>query len=281
MTYIEQLLEKFDDIEAKAQFTGLAEKYSFLNDYIVDPGVKTKTEEISQWAETEWDYDHGMSKREYQQEQELEIYKTQLEAAGNRKMKTSELEDLDSFLGDYIKKQGLVSKTEYDAAIKEKSEAFETQLNVISRLTTRVPYLNAKHQQEFGKMFDPDDYVKRAIDGGYANSVDGLDRFYGEYTKESAEAKRMADQETLVTKAREEGAKAERDRIIASSPSGMPTLDGSPELSHFQQKIMGMNKVADPTASTAPADVELGRGTIARFAALAADARDRAAGTVH
>lgn len=274
MTYIEQLLEKFDDIEAKAAFSGFVEKHSFLNDFIVDPALKAQTDEIKNWADTEWDYEHQMSKREYQQEQEL----AELRNRSQQKMKASELEDLDAVLGEYIKTKGLVSKAEYDQAIKEKSDAFESQLNTISTLATRVPYLNAKYQKEFGEMFDPDAFVKEATDKGFAKfGVDGLDRYYGEFTKDKAAAKAAADLEKLKADAKAEGAKEAREQMLATAGRGTPEVDGSPELSHFQQRIMKLNEPkADTDKSAAPPDAELGRGVIARFAALRGDAQERA-----
>ena len=69
-------------------------------------------------------------------------------------------------------------------------------------------------------------------------------------------------------------------RVAGPDGSGMPTLDGSPEMGHFEQKIRGLgNKPIDPNASTVPAEVELGRG-VGKYAAAQWDQRDRAKGLV-
>lgn len=268
MNYIEQLLAKMEDAEAKADFNGLVERAPILNDWIVDPAVRAKNDEIAAWAETEWDYEHGMSKLEFQQQQELAVFK----ARGNG----MELNELNEYLGKYIKDNGLQTRSEVEAQIKAKEDAFSQELNMVSTLATRVSYLNGRYQKDFGEMFDPDEFVQKAVDGGYAKQGKaGLDQYYQEYTKDKQTAKQTAEIEARIETARKE----EREKVLAERGMGadgnMPTLDGSPEMGHFEAKLKGMANV-DPNASTVPANAELGRGTIARFAANAADQRDRA-----
>ncbi len=277
MNYIEQLLEKLEDVEARTQFSGLIEKAPMLNDWIIDPALRAKNDEITAWAETEWDYEHGMSKLEYQQSQQLTELQTQLSTRGQG----MELNDLNDFLGKYIKDNGLMTKTEVEAEIKAKETAFSNELNLVSSLATRVSYLNAKYQKDYGDMFDPDDFVSKAIEGGYAaQGKAGLDQYYNEFTREKQTAKAQADIDAKIEAARKE----EREKVLNERGMGangqMPTLDGSPEMGHFEAKLKGMAN-QPPAGATAPADAELGRGTIARFAANAADAKDRAAGLVH
>lgn len=268
MNYIEQLLAKLEDVEAKQQFSGLIEKAPMLNDWIIDPDIRAKNDEITAWAETEWDYDHGMSKLEYQQSQEL----TTLRARGQG----MEINELNEFLGKYIKDNGLMTKAEVESQIKAKEDAFNNELNIVSNLATRVSYLNAKHHQEFGNMFDPDEFVQKAVDGGYAkDGRAGLDRYYSEFTREKQTAKSQAELDAKIEAARVD----ERNKVLAERGMGaggqMPTLDGSPEMGHFEAKLKGMANQPAAGAS-APADAELGRGAIARFAANAADQADRA-----
>ena len=78
MNYIEQLLAKIEDAEARQEFSGLLEKTPTVKDWIVDPEVRTRSEQIQQWAETEWDYEHNMSRLEYQQQQELTALQAQI-----------------------------------------------------------------------------------------------------------------------------------------------------------------------------------------------------------
>lgn len=277
MNYIEQLLAKLEDAEAKSQFSGLVEKAPILNEWIVDPDIRAQNEKISAWAESEWDYEHSMSKLEYQQSQELTALQAQIAQRGNG----MELNELNDFLGKYIKDNGLMTKAEVEAQIQAKEQAFNSELNLVSNLATRVSYLNAKYQKDYGDMFDPDDFVTKAIEGGYAKEGKaGLDRYYGEFTREKQAAKQQADIDARVEAARKE----EREKVMAERGMGtngqMPTLDGSPEMGHFEAKLKGMAQ-ADPNATAAPVNAELGRGTIARFAANAADAKDFASGRVN
>jgi hypothetical protein len=273
MNYIEQLLAKLEDVEARTQFSELATKAPMLNDWIIDPELRAKNDEITAWAETEWDYDHGMSKLEYQQSQELATLKSRGQGM--------EINELNDFLGKYIKDNGLMTKSEVEAQIKEKESAFNNELNLVSNLATRVSYLNAKYQKDYGDMFDPDEFVQKAIDGGYAKAGKaGLDQYYNEFTREKQTAKSAAELQKQIDDARAD----ERTKVLAERGMGangqMPTLDGSPEMGHFEAKLKGMAQT-DPTATAAPANAELGRGTIARFAANAADAADRAGGRVN
>ncbi len=270
MNYIDQLLAKIDDIETKTQLTEIAAKHPVINEFIVDPATRTKNEQISQWAETEWDYEHGMSRREYQQEQE--ILRLQVREHG---VEFKDLNELNEHLGKYIKDNGLMTKAEVEATIKAKEDAFNSELNLVSTLANRVGYLNSKYQKDFGDLFDPDDFVTKANEKGYARyGKEGLDKFYDEFTTEKREAKSKADIEARIEAARVE----ERNKVLAERGMGqngqMPTLDGSPEMGHFEMKLKGIGQKPAEGQSAAPPDAELGRGAIARFAAAAADARD-------
>lgn len=273
MNYIEQLLAKIEDAEARQQFSGLLEKTPTVKDWIVDPETRTRSEQIQQWAETEWDYEHNMSRLEYQQQQELMALQAQI--SGQKPH--MELNELNDHLAKYIKDNGLMTKAEYDAGIKEKAEAFEKELNLVSTLATRVSYLNNKYSRDFdGEMFDPDDFITKANEKGYARyGKEGLDKFYDEFTAEKRAAKSAADLERIKAEAREEGRKEALKQRGMGEGGQMPTLDGSPEMGHFEAKLKGGNKTFDPTQSAVPADVELGRG-VGRLAAAIADAKDRA-----
>ena len=273
MNYIEQLLAKIEDAEARQEFSGLLEKTPTVKDWIVDPEVRTRSEQIQQWAETEWDYEHNMSRLEYQQQQEL----TALQAQITGHKPGMELNELNDHLGKYIKDNGLMTKAEYEAGIAAKAEAFEKELNLVSTLATRVSYLNGRYSKDFGgEMFDPDEFISKANEKGYARyGKEGLDKFYEEFTADKRAAKQAADLEAIKTAAREEGRKEALKERGMGEGGQMPTLDGSPDMGHFEAKLKGGAHKFDPTQSQVPADVELGRG-VGRLAAAIADANDRA-----
>ncbi len=273
MNYLEQLLAKMDDAATRAEFSGLVDKAPVVRDWIVDPDTRARHEAITHWAETEWDYDHGMSRVEWAQSQELDALRAD---RGKGMIEFKDIGELNEHLGRFIKDNGLVTKADYDAGIAREKDLMAQELNLMSTLATRIPYLNGKYQKDFGEMFDPDEFVSKAHEKGFAKfGKEGLDKYYDEFTAEKRTAKQAADLDARIKKERQE----ERDLVLKERGMGqngqMPTLDGSPEMSHFEARIRGMNK-PDPTQTSAPADAELGRGTIARFAANAADARERA-----
>ncbi len=276
MNYFEQLLEKIDDPDARTQFSELATKYS-VADWVVDPALRTKTEEISTWAENEWDYDHNMSKLEFQQSQQLAALQGQLDTRGN----AMELKDLDEHLGKFMTDKGLMTKADHEAVIAQKEATFNEQLGLTTVLATRIPYLNAQYQKDYGEMFDPDVFVTQANEKGYAkHGAKGLDEYYKEFTADKFAAKQAADLEARAeTLATEKFNAKMQERGTATGAAGLSN-DAGPEMGHFEAKLKGIQKT-DPTAPQAPADLELGRGGIARFAANAADAKDRAAGFVN
>lgn len=275
MTYIEQLLAKLEDVELREQFNGVLAKAPEIEQYIVDPETRQRADALTQWAETEWDYEHNMSRREYQQEQEIAVLTAK---TINQKDSAMELNELNEHLGKYIKENGLMTKAEYEAGITAKETSFNQELNLVSTLATRIPYLNAKYQKDFGDVFDPDEFVTKANEKGYARfGKEGLDKFYDEFTADKRAAKAQAEMDAKIAEAREEGRKAALKETHMGPTGQMPTLDGSPEMGHFEAKLKGGNRAPAEGQTSAPPDAELGRGTIARFAALAADARDRAA----
>lgn len=271
--YLQQLLEKIEDVEARGRFSELAEQHSEINNWIVDPELRAKTEEVSQWANDHWDYDHGMSRLEFEQQEKIAAYEADKGSQG------MELEDLNAHLGKFIKDNGLMTRAEYDAGIKEKETAFGNELEVVSVLATRIPYLNARHNQEFGEMFDPDEFVTKAHEKGYARyGKAGLDKFYDEYTVEKRTAKQKADVERQVAEAEERGRKKGLSEVGMGGNRGAgPALDGEPDMGHFEAKLKGISRSTPEGSTSAPADAQLGSGAIARFAANAADQKDRAA----
>lgn len=284
INYFEQLLEKIDNPEERTQFSELATKYA-VNDWVIDPALRARAEEVTTWAENEWDYDHNMSKLEFQQSQQLvdsqnqlAVLQGQLDTRGS----AMELKDLDEHLGKFMTEKGLMTKADHEAVIAQKEAAFNEQLGMTTVLATRIPYLNAQYQKDYGEMFDPDVFVTQANEKGYAkHGAKGLDEYYKEFTAEKALAKQNADlerrAETLATEKYEAKLK---ERGAQTGAVGLGN-DSGPEMGYFEARLKGISKTVDPNAPQAPADLELGRGGIARFAANAADAKDRAAGFVN
>jgi hypothetical protein len=135
-----------------------------------------------------------------------------------------------------------------------------------------VPYLNEKHKEEFGKMFDPEEFLKEAVS---KNRYD-LKAYYEESVAGKRTEKLKADFETEKQKLTAdlekqkqdavEAAKAEAERLKAMGLNGQNPSDlESPSMGAFQKKILKLGQTEDDK-SKAP-EVALGEGGIAAFAA--------------
>jgi hypothetical protein len=255
-TYFDSLLESLDP-DAKTQFTGLVEKA---------PAIKDTLDQASrymEWASNNWDAEHQMTKSEYVQSQTIRNLEAQIAMGGE-----VTLEDLNAKLDGFMNERKLVTS---DVLQTDKAYV-EKLIGKMSEVSTRVPYLNAKYKDEFGEYFDPDEFLKAAN----ANPSVPLDKFYetdfiaGKRT--AAAEKKFQD---AVARAKDEGIREGMQRKVEGGPSNSPTLDGSPVMSAFQQKIMGMqNGAGEGDRSNVPPDAQLGQGVISRAAALAGDRKE-------
>jgi hypothetical protein len=157
-----------------------------------------------------------------------------------------------------------------------KEKQFESYVKGLNQFTAQasltVPYLNAKHQKEFGEMFDPDEFVAEAVK---KNRFD-LKPYYEEWVSQKRADKMKSDYEAKtqevtekLTKEKDEAvaaAKAETERIKGMGLGGQnPSDTESPTMGAFQRKVLKLEETQDDK-SKAP-EVPLGEGGIAAFAA--------------
>jgi hypothetical protein len=264
--YFEQLLGKIEDQTLRDEFKGLSAKIPDIDKWIVDPDIQNRVNTVESWYADNWDPDAGMPKAERiqreriaQQEQELERLRTQLTTAKGNEMNTDQLEK-------YLSEKGLISKSDMEKTLKEKEDGFSRILDMVSSTATRVPYLNSKYKDEFGEYFDPDKFLEEATKAKATN----LDSFYErEYVAERRQKLMAEKHQKEVEEARLAGKREGLQERVAQEGQ-MPTLDGSPDLGHFQMRVMGGQK---ENTSPVPADAELGRGQIARIMAREGDAK--------
>lgn len=269
INYLEQLVGRIQDAEQRLQLNTLAGKNPEISQWIANPETVRRADEFSDWARANWDDAHDMTHREWAQSEQIRAFEA-------RQGNAVDINELNQHLGTFMTENKLVTQTAFDAAMKTKEDAFSAELNLISGLATRIPYLNAKYKDEFGEMFDPDAFVTQATEKGYARyGKEGLDKFYQEFTAEKSEAKRAADITKRVEDAKAEGRREGAQAVAMAQNGNTPTLDdGSPNLGHFQAKLMNLGK--DANGSPVPVNAELGRGQIARIAANAGDQADLA-----
>ena len=212
---------------------------------------------MDQWSKDNWDEDHGMTRAEYAYSQRIDA----LENEGRNRMT---FEELNAQLDRYTTDKGLITQSQFQTAIQAKEAEFGRSLDTMARIATKVPYLNQKHEKEFGETFDPESFLTKATEAGANN----LDDFYDTFTKDKRAAKQEADVERRIQEAKDAGKREAMQAQSMSQDGQMPTLDGSPEIGHFQQKFMAQREA---NSSAVPASAELGRGQIARAAAYAGD----------
>jgi len=156
-------------------------------------------------------------------------------------------------------------------------------LNAISTTATLSQYLSNVHRRDFpDEALDPRDlFTKANAELAALRAVDpnaniDLEKFYMEkYTGEkrtalaTAKAERdKAAHEKELADARLEGKKEALQARVGESPAGSPSSDTSPDVGHFQLKLM-QKAAPKPGEDGKPQEVvaELGRGQIAAIRA--------------
>jgi hypothetical protein len=266
MNYFDQLLNSINDAEAREELQGFAQRVPELSDWVVDPETRRAAERTQQWTREYWDDEHGMPKAEYRQLQQIRALEAQV-ANGNG----MELDELNDYLGKFMTEKQLVT----NEMLADKERGVNDLLQAMERAAVRIPYLNQKHEREFGELFDPSEFLDKAN----AAKASDLDRFYNEYTSDKRTAKQQAEIDRKLAEAREEGRRAALQEKAMAPDGQMPSLDGGPVIGHFQKRIMGGDTTGSDSKS-APPEAELGRGLIAKFSARAGDQAELAGGRI-
>lgn len=260
MSIYDRLLEQISDPDARVKFSSAVASAPEISRWIVDPATVQKAQEVDQWSRENWDDEHGMTRAEYAYSQRVAALEEEAEQGRNRMT----LEELGQELERFTTSKGLMTTAQFNTALQQKEAEFGNSLNTMARIATKVPYLNQKHEKEFGETFDPEAFLSKATEAGAAN----LDDFYDTFTKDKRAAKQEAEVERRIAEAKDLGKREAMQAQSMSEHGQMPTMDGAPEIGHFQKTLMANR--AD-TGNGIPAGAELGRGTIARAAAVAGD----------
>ncbi len=279
----DNLLEKLAESD-RATFTEIATRNPDIRNFIGDPDKVKRVDDVEKWYAEEWDFEHDMPKKEHAlvlKNQELETQLAEAAAKGEG----MNLDQLNAYLDERIKDGKVVSaaqmKEEVTGIVTAKEKEFQDYtnniLNSVASTATVVPYLNQRHQQEFGDLFHPNDLLKAANE---AKATD-LESFYDtKYVAEKRAAKqakeaeaRQAEIDAKIAAAKEEGRKLGLQEKIGEEGTS-PSLDGSPEMGHFQSRIL--RAPTDSEGKPIAKDAILGRGQIAAAAARDADRRELA-----
>lgn len=282
----DEILQGFTADEDKQAFTGLAERYPQLKDYGLRQSDYSrsmnenrekleKLEEWNTWKEQFWDSDSKMTKAEKQMQIELEearTERTRLEqaiATGNFGGQDMDFAQIENDLDGFLKKRGIVDKDTLTA----KEAEFKALTGAQQYASLTVPYLNLKHNKEFGEPFNPTEFVTQATEKGRFD----LEEFYeNSYVLGKRQAKVEADHKAELERIKAESelavAQAKKDteqlmeRMKGMGPGSGPTDDVGTEMGSFQRGYLKLDQ-AIPEGANVPEGVELGDHSIAKIAA--------------
>jgi hypothetical protein len=303
----ERVLESISDEEDRKALEGIGSKHRVLQDSVLaQSDYSRKMDEVrdkvtladswKKWREENWLDSDSMTKAEKHkadQIAELQAERARLQAqvelgAGENDMTAEELANL---LDTRIKERGLVGQSDLDKVIGDKTtelqEFVKGTLGFSSQASLVVPYLNQKHQQEFGELFDPVEFVKEATSKQRYDLKDYYDK---EFVQGKREAKQKSEFDAQKAKWQEEAdakAKAEFERgkreaeqaRVMSQGAQIPTDDTGPQASAWVRKYYQGSNPTEEGAAKPPEGTKLGDDSIARFAAreLAAKQAERVA----
>lgn len=285
----DEIISQFGDDDDKSTFLGLAEKYPTIKEYGMRQSDysrqlnenKEKFEFVDKW--NKWKSENWIDEAEMTKQQ-----KSAVDEAARLKQVTEDLESkianmglggdevtfeqLEQFGAKLITDKKIVTQADMDAKEAE-LKGFVTGVNgFMTKAAVTVPYLNAKHQQEFGEMFDPDDFIKVATEKQRYDLKDFYEKDYVvEKRQASIEARHKAAIEKVNADAEVKIAEANRKaeeiaaRVAGMGANGMtPSDDGGSSMGGFQRRYLELDKAEK---NDAVPDVPLGQGSVAAYAA--------------
>ena len=210
-----------------------------------------KVGEWETWKENNWDSEHNMTKAQWEALQEVERVKS--EGSGEE----MDFAKLAEWTGEYVKKNGLVSKAELDKTLEDKVKLVDDGFKGYAYVAAKVPTLIAKHMKEFGDVLDGAELLQGTEKFGTTNLDDVYEKMVAGKRAELAEKAKQAEIEKAKLEAVEEFKKTQ---VVGQGR--MPSDQGGPDLSSFQKKMMGLKVEPDEFD-----DLPLGKGAIAATAA--------------
>lgn len=280
----EELLETFSSDEDRKAFEELGAKNPKVKEFGMRQSdysrrldeVREDLSELTSWREwrkNNWEEGENMTKAEKAKVTQIEALEREKQELESRVGLGDDmtLEQLESWGQELIKKNGFVT----EETLKLKETEYRDLVKGVNQFTAQaalnVPYLNQKHKDEFGELFDPEEFVNDAVK---ANRFD-LKAFYEERVAPKRVEKMKSDfeqqkktltedldrQKTEAVKAAKD--EAERARAMGAGGQNPSDID-SPTMGAMQRKILKMDQLEE--GSKAP-EVPLGEGGVAAFAA--------------
>jgi len=288
VSVFDEILTKFSSDEDRTAYQGIAERNEWLKDYglrqsdysrfMDENGAKLRQlESWDQWRANNWDDGHRMTKAEVAKDEELTRLKQEKEtlerqiALGGGLGDDMTFEELEGKLGEWTKKAGLVDQAAFAAKEREVRD-FVTGVNQwTAKAALTVPFLNQKHLQEFGELFEPDKFLQEATE---KQRWDLKDYYEKDFVVAKREAQRTAKHEAELAKVKADSeaaiAKATADaekkisQLQGMGPQGMNPSDAEgPMMGHFQKEYLKLNQ----ETTKVPDGAIVGEGTLAAIAA--------------
>lgn len=279
----DDLLLTFADEADRQTFNQLAERNPEVLNYGMRQSdysrrldeVKDELEDLEKWRawrRDHYDQEHKMTKTELEKTQQLEALAAEKERLESKLLLEGgggdmDFEQLEAWGKEFVTKRGIVTTETLKTKEKELTDFVSGMNAFTNEASLIVPFLNRRHEKEFGEMFNPKAFLKEAVDKGHFGD---LETFYEKDYVAEARTKKMRSDYDLELKKKNDELAAERERAdkaeraAAAGQGGSPVdVDGS-TMGAFQRNYLGLNKEKD--GSGAP-EVELGEGGIAAYAA--------------
>ncbi len=274
MSVFDELLTKLDAADKDA-LSAIAARNPTIKEYIGDPKSIRRVDEVKAWYAGNWDTEHNCTREEWARK--LKIDALEVELAAKPQGDEMTFAELDKFLDDKVAAGAVVSpklmKDEINGLVAQKDAEYAARFNALSMASMDAMSLVGRHLHDHNEALDAADLLTKAVEAKATN----LREYYETtYAKDKIEAKRAAataaaeaDLTAKLDAARAEGRKAALQEQVGTE-GRMPVMDGAPELGHFQDRMTKLStpKPVEGQTSSVPAAAELGRGQIARAAAM-------------
>ncbi len=284
----DNVLESLSEDTRKA-VTELAEKEPKLKDMMLAQSdysrrmdeVKSKVDMADQWKawrDNNWVEDKKMTKAELVKQERLEALERDLEAARTAALGTGEdmtFDQLTQWSTKFLQDNKIVTGDALEQRLNAKAKDLEAYVKggqeALGNAAIEVPYLIAKHQQEFGEILDPKPLIASAVEKGQFD----LREFYEKnwvierrtkamQDKHTAEMAKLEGERVKAVEARDAAEEARKAALLGATGQGSPADMGGPSMGPLQKQFVGEQKAPDGSAAPSGA---LGDNSIAAFAA--------------
>jgi hypothetical protein len=251
--YFDDILATFENEDDRTQFKTLAEKNSRVKKIADEMG------EFNDWYSKSWDAEHNMPKNEHLQAQRINDLEKQVsEGSGD-----VDFAKMDSWLDQKMAERGLAKTSDVSATLAQKEAEVTGLVNRMGDIAIEVPYLNQRHDKEYGELFDPVEYMKGANEARMSPRD-----YYDKFTADKREARNTANVDARIAAAEKAAREKALQEVSMSHSDGgrMPTVDGGNEMSAFQRDIM-KRKSGQTADGSDTAGMSLNDPAVARAAA--------------